>query len=111
MKIMYLSIMHINKGGNRRVTSAEGFENNRTSLCSSVCGSEFSKSYGKVLHVDIFAPNQTDKVLRGYAIIDEQSTHTFATTHVFDMLGMNISPDASARKEKGFTEADDAASF
>ena len=27
-----VSIMHINKGGNRRVTSAEGFENNRTSL-------------------------------------------------------------------------------
>ena len=62
--------------------------NPKPSMCSSVCRSNFGRSCSKTFMVEISALNGVGKSLRAYAIVDEQSTHTFASAKVFEYLNI-----------------------
>jgi hypothetical protein len=57
-------------------------------LCTAVCGDEKGKSCGKTLLVEVWAEGQA-KNIRTYAIIDEQSTNSFATSSLFNAISPN----------------------
>ena len=60
-----------------------------TNMCTQVCGNDKQgKSCSKTLLVEIKAPGSS-KTLRCYAILDEQSTTTFAAPEVFDFFQLD----------------------
>lgn len=59
--------------------------------CTEICeSSSFSvKSCAKVLLLRMYSTSRPDKSLLTYALIDDQSNISLATTHLFDLLGVN----------------------
>ena len=72
---------------NLRLDSKDAFPKN--SFCSTVCGQSLGRSCSKTVLVDLVSKFSPSRSLRVYAIIDEQSSHTFATSKVFDHFNAN----------------------
>ena len=68
------------------VTDKLDAKKNVTNSCSAICGTKYGLSCSKTLLVDIATSSNPSITMRAYAIIDEQSSHTFATSAVFDKL-------------------------
>ena len=61
-----------------------------SNLCTAICGGESGKSCSKVLLVDLSLPSKSNKILRCYAILDEQSSSTFVDTKVATFFNLNL---------------------
>jgi hypothetical protein len=55
-------------------------------LCTSICGSDEGRSCSKTVLVDVYFAGFPSVKFRTYAIIDEQSSHSFATSELFDFF-------------------------
>ena len=79
--LKHLSSMHVDK--NSKSNSYRQSSPPSSSLCTDVCGSkDTSKSCTKTVLVDIQMHGNSSKKLRCYAILDEQSSSTFADPKV-----------------------------
>ena len=109
----HVTVMHINKHNqkkklNKQTSKLEESQKHKTiesksdilvnvvdskqpSLCTSVCGSINGRSCGKTMLVNVSNPTN-GKCLRTYAIVDEQSTNSFATSKLLDALEIDSTP-------------------
>ena len=62
-----------------------------STLQTNILGKRFARSCGKTVLVDISAPHLSDKVLRSYVILDDQSEESFAASHLFDYFNIKSS--------------------
>ena len=78
------TLMHFDKNKSPNVTKA-----NESNLCTAVCGNPLSsKSCSKILLVDVSVNGVSNKKLRCYAIVDEQSSSTFADPKVAEFFNI-----------------------
>ena len=80
-------------------------EKSVTIFCTQVCNNVKGKSFSKTLLVELRAPDQSSTTLCCYAILDDQSTTTFAVPEGFDFFslqapsdGLQMSPPSMAIK-------------
>jgi len=59
-------------------------------LCTAVCGGNKQRSCSKVLLVDVNLPSKSSKSLRCYAIIDEQSSTSFADPKIAEFFEVDM---------------------
>lgn len=93
----HASAMHIDRTPTDAM--AHGGENNQsqktevTPKCTALCGDKFvGKSCSKTLLVDVYCSEQPENVIRAYAIIDDQSNCSLATSKLFDQLKIQSTP-------------------
>ena len=75
----HLTILHIDFNKNERKSNQ--MHSNRDSfsnLCTKVCKEENMRSCSKTVLVDVFRPGKKEQSLRCYAILDEESSSSFA---------------------------------
>ena len=89
----HLTILHRENFSSKRVskntTEQTNNESNPTSLCTRVCGNKkLHLSCSKTLLVDVTWPGNSQKTLRCYAIVDEQSSSSFADPKLAKFFGI-----------------------
>ncbi|XP_052087892.1 uncharacterized protein LOC127724930 [Mytilus californianus] len=89
--------LHIEKGPNP--TTGHGGEQNQsdgkpankvTTACTQICGDSFKgRSCAKTVLVKVYPNGQPEKAIRVYAILDDQSNRTLATSQFFELFNIN----------------------
>ena len=78
------------ENANERPTGSSDEANGSTSLCTRVCGDgQRHMSCSKTLLVDVTWPEKSSKRLRCYAIVDEQSSSSFADPKLAKFFGID----------------------
>lgn len=93
--------MHVYKIGTREAGNNHGGERNNersqqpitVSNCTQVCANNPGKSCAKIVLVNIRNRNSDHLLMKGYAIIDDQSNHTLARAQHFDYFKVNSAPE------------------
>lgn len=77
--------------------SSRGTQREIRTKCSAICESTSfpEKSCAKVLLVRVYCFSRPDKSVSTYALIDDQSNRSLATTHLLDLLDVNSEEVAS----------------
>ena len=90
----HTTVMHNNRkrqNNSREVNQEESEteEHSGTSLRTAVRDKQTNvKDCGKTLLVDVMSPNNPDQTFRTYALVDDQSTNSFATSALFEFLNI-----------------------
>ena len=84
------------KNGGEPTKSISGTSANQMvkSTCTEICGDGYSgKSCAKILPVDVFHEDNEDNIVRMYAIIDDQSNRSLASSLFFDSFNIQDKPE------------------
>ncbi|XP_052069035.1 uncharacterized protein LOC127708232 [Mytilus californianus] len=74
--------------------SAETKSTSVNSTCTEICKDIYSgKSCAKILPVNVYHKNNQDKVIRMYAIIDDQSNRSLASPEFFNLFDVKHKPE------------------
>ncbi|XP_067279227.1 uncharacterized protein [Pseudorasbora parva] len=66
-----------------------------TSHCTEICGKgQPGKSCSKICLVQVFPQNHPEKVVKMYAILDDQSNRSLANTEFFELFGIESEPSS-----------------
>ncbi|KAK3105444.1 hypothetical protein FSP39_025380 [Pinctada imbricata] len=82
-----------NKDGGETTPKEEQSQQDVVTKCTQLCGSDTgSRSCGKVILVNVYPKGQPNKATRMYALIDDQSNKTLATSKFFDIFNLQGDP-------------------
>ncbi|XP_076074970.1 uncharacterized protein LOC143045968 [Mytilus galloprovincialis] len=80
--------------GGEQTESAETKLTSVSSICTEIYKDHKSeKSYAKILPVDVYHKDKTDKIIRMYAIIDDQSNRSLASPEFFSLFNVREKPE------------------
>lgn len=57
-------------------------------VCTSVCGLSLGRNCSKTILVEVSSPKTSERIIRAYAMIDEQSTTSFSSPSLLDALNI-----------------------
>ncbi|XP_076102049.1 uncharacterized protein LOC143071561 [Mytilus galloprovincialis] len=80
--------------GGEQTESAETKLTSVSSICTEIYKDHNSeKSYAKILPADVYHKDKTDKIVRMYAIIDDQSNRSLASPEFFSLFNVREKPE------------------
>ncbi|XP_071152766.1 uncharacterized protein [Mytilus edulis] len=80
--------------GGEQTESAETKLTSVSSICTEIYKDHKSeKSYAKILPVDVYHKDKTNKIIRMYAIIDDQSNRSLASPEFFSLFNVREKPE------------------